>query len=786
MQPERKYRSILPGPPSATPRSLADDAEGGASSTATVPGGQEGSKRKRRATTKACNSCREKKIGCNGLQPCSHCQRRGLACEYATISKTILNSIPSGMRLLDETTANAHRYAAELLSILRALPDDQVRDVLQQLRAGTEASNIVTSLRGKGQLHSAYDIQFHGILHGVPPPDQTSLEFELMVRHAIAYSPWAPTELPHLDLELPSRASQSLSIESTPTAVSPMSMDTPSPLPPAESEPFPSLSRTRFSVQEPREARSSSLNLGLSGKSSARETGSMEAPSLCDERLQKVDILAWSDVRIPGETAKRVLSLYLETDHATTALFDADLFLEGLTTGSTRFCSRLLVSSLFSWACQAYSAFDLEAVAWSHEFYDEAVQTFQHESSLGLGAPVTVAALLYLSMSSTCHAQSATDATEHLETAIELAKSMGLFGVADEGLPERWPDGNADMLWEKASAQTAWGSFVYITTQCAHNQTCRILYPPRFLIPGDDEETDDADYPEEQTLSSFVGKGFPFLCRLALIAHDMIWLNYAGGSLEPAAHAKVESMEAVYRRYLEWADSLPLELVRSGDSSHHVLLLHIYLHAFILDLFRPLIQHGDAVRVRLDSFTSQQASPEAVCSASAVQLRQIAVTYFQRCASASYSFNWHTALLYVANAALREPAQATDNSERRADVRTCILVYHRLQRCFRLSQGVVRGLVSMALREGLIASSDARAIIKDSDEKGKHHQLSDPILAPFIVDLDLALVDPVAARVDNMAAEFDELAILNEFTVVNVARQPPEFMGESAASDAEL
>lgn len=116
------------------------------------------------------------------------------------------------MKLLDETTAKTHRYAAELLSILRSLPDDQVRDVLQQLRAGRDASNIVTTLRG--QLHSAYDVPFHGLLHGVPPPDQNSLEFELMVRHAIAYSPWAPTELPHLDFEVPSRSNQSIPIDS--------------------------------------------------------------------------------------------------------------------------------------------------------------------------------------------------------------------------------------------------------------------------------------------------------------------------------------------------------------------------------------------------------------------------------------------------------------------------------------------------------------------------------------------------------------------------------------------
>lgn len=212
----------------------------------------------------------------------------------------------------------------------------------------------------------------------------------------------------------------------------------------------------------------------------------------------------------------------------------------------------------------------------------------------------------------------------------------------------------------------------------------------------------------------------------------------------------------------------------------------IYLHAFVLDLFRPLIQHGDAMRVKLESFTSQQASPEAVCSASVTQLRRIAITYLQTCSSASYCFSWQTALLYVANAALRRPPHDIELSERRSYFRTCILGYQKLQRCFRLPQGVIRGLLTMALREDLITWPEARAMIRDSEERGKHHQAAEAVLAPFLVDLDLALVDPEAALVDKLATEFDELAILNEFTVVNTAAEPSKVFMETTGSDVDL
>lgn len=104
-------------------------------------------------------------------------------------------------------------------------------------------------------------------------------------------------------------------------------------------------------------------------------------------------------------------------------------------------------------------------------FYEEATELRSQEESLGLGSPSTVAALVYLSMASTCHARNTTDASNHLESAVELAKTMGLFGIAGEEIAENWADGSPDARWERAMAQTAWGSFVYIT--CVFSKTSK-------------------------------------------------------------------------------------------------------------------------------------------------------------------------------------------------------------------------------------------------------------------------------------------------------------------------
>ena len=72
--------------------------------------------------------------------------------------------------------------------------------------------------------------------------------------------------------------------------------------------------------------------------------------TLCDERLLRLEISNWTDVMVTNEQAARAISVYLETDHPILGLFDADLFLEDLVNTRPNFCSRLLVSSLLSFA----------------------------------------------------------------------------------------------------------------------------------------------------------------------------------------------------------------------------------------------------------------------------------------------------------------------------------------------------------------------------------------------------------------------------------------------------
>lgn len=73
-------------------------------------------------------------------------------------------------------------------------------------------------------------------------------------------------------------------------------------------------------------------------------------PLYCDARLAMLDMSVWTTVPIPNDLAAAAISLYLQTDHPLLGFFDADVFLDDLLEGRSRYCSTLLVSSLLFWA----------------------------------------------------------------------------------------------------------------------------------------------------------------------------------------------------------------------------------------------------------------------------------------------------------------------------------------------------------------------------------------------------------------------------------------------------
>ncbi|KAK2052016.1 hypothetical protein LY76DRAFT_650868 [Colletotrichum caudatum] len=168
--------------------------------------------------------------------------------------------------------------------------------------------------------------------------------------------------------------------------------------------------------------------------------------------------------------------------------------------------------------------------------------------------------------------------------------------------------------------------------------------------------------------------------------------------------------------------------------------LTIYHHLAIIDLFRPLLQHNGAPRQRLSTFESEESTPDAVYAA-----------------SPSYSFFWHSALLYLANAMLPEAKVPGNAPDWQFYLRLCIARYQTLYTGFRLAKGITLSLLSMALEKGAMDIPQTRAIRRDLELRGKHHLIPDQVPVYWVVDLDLVVTDPSAAQAENRVQRFREL-----------------------------
>lgn len=188
----------------------------------------------------------------------------------------------------------------------------------------------------------------------------------------------------------------------------------------------------------------------------------------------------------------------------------------------------------------------------------------------------------------------------------------------------------------------------------------------------------------------------------------------------------------------------------------------IWLHAAILDIFRPFIGHPEGQRPRLTTFSAADSSPDMVYTASVNQLKHLIVQYRSESISSTYSILWHTGLLYLANAMLKN----TTDPEWHLYLLLCIYGYESLSRPYRISETIVQGILSMTMRESHMTGTEANRIINEIRQgrlENVKNDIEHEIRAKFMGDMELALEDPEAARVENLAAQFDYLALFQDF-----------------------
>jgi hypothetical protein len=118
--------------------------------------------------------------------------------------------------------------------------------------------------------------------------------------------------------------------------------------------------------------------------------------------------------------------------------------------------------------------------------------------------------------------------------------------------------------------------------------------------------------------------------------------------------------------------------------------------------------------------------------------------------------------LHIANGVLRD----TEDPQWRAYFLFCVNCYVDLYGAFRVAGGIIKSLLSIALRLRVITASEARSMMVRANENGTHHSNSTAISASFIVDLCLANADHESAQLMSLNSAFDDLALFGEFTEI--------------------
>lgn len=130
--------------------------------------------------------------------------------------------------------------------------------------------------------------------------------------------------------------------------------------------------------------------------------------------------------------------------------------------------------------------------------------------------------------------------------------------------------------------------------------------------------------------------------------------------------------------------------------------------------------------------------------------------------------HWQTPLVYLFNDLLREYRTSNSRSKETAQwnfyFRLCIGDLKRIAHSFVLTQEVLKGLLSMAVRDGALEASEAEGILDDvhqapSGRKRKSRLDGNTHDASLVLDLDLATTDREQATLSAITTDIHKLAI---------------------------
>jgi len=315
------------------------------------------------------------------------------------------------------------------------------------------------------------------------------------------------------------------------------------------------------------------------------------------------------DASMDHDIINQSLALYFSWQHCFFQSFPENLFIQDMSSGSTRHCSRLLVNAVSSAGCHLspWSQFpggNQRPLELSRISFDEATREL---NSLEEPSIPTVAGLIILAQLEGKRGRMH-QAWDYCGRSARMALDLALHLRNDS------PD--VDPVETTARNHTFWGCFV--ADQLISFTLGRVPQIPVSAVtidlPHIVQEDDEAAWESYGDGSHFTQPGgrsttFHEVASLSKILNSTLYLFFA-----PSQTLKGSLLLNEYEKYKTWHAKLPDIVQLSDNAAPHVLTLHMYYHAAVLLLFRPFLRA---------KFTQSDISPPDICRSSAAAISQI-------------------------------------------------------------------------------------------------------------------------------------------------------------------
>ncbi|KKO98434.1 hypothetical protein THAR02_09461 [Trichoderma harzianum] len=481
----------------------------------------------KKAVSVACESCRKRKIKCNGNRPkCAGCQTRDIDCKYDSVYREETNTAVLKRKYREENKKSS--AFEELFNAIQTCSEKDAKTMFSLVRQGVEPGTLLRQIRECDLLL------------------QLAVVPETRRRYQFPYVASMPTHLqtpdnPYLKSLLYETAFHGAGQEAT-----------------------------NESTQSEQAQANDYLNIYLQPYHGAE---------LLDPLIEHLKPSEWTQVATDDHFMRTLIRAYILHEYPTFPVFHKDIFFQAMIDHDLRFCRPVLVNALLAEACHCLMGIPNRNQFWvpqslRYRFLAEAKRLWELESHQVDLVAVQTATLLNLIYS---HNGMDKVGQPYLMHALKVAQQLDLFGDHANETYERMVH---------ARVFTAWALFNWQCIQSYYFYRAPwIPDPPAKPLPSPDEHPFwygdfKLRYPLSSTLvPAQYGHYFKAISGLRSIINDMAVISYSQKENNTESPSRIWS---IFSRLEKWYLGLPAALSPRNIVFPWQLKVHMELYLAII------------------------------------------------------------------------------------------------------------------------------------------------------------------------------------------------------------